>query len=110
MTQLTQPEASFIKEMYRVRKVLADYDINSFDFSMRAEGRCSTGDVLVKYRISEYSYSEHVEAGSVEACLREFLRRKGFAQENNQLCLPSVIPEEISGEQKIVLDLKEISF
>lgn len=105
MTQLTQAEASFVKEQYRVREILASHDISSFYFEMSASGRCSSGDVKVTYKLGENSYQDYVEGNSVDATLQEFLRRKGYTKANAPLCLPSVMPEELGSEPRVKLDL-----
>lgn len=105
MTNITQFEAAFIKEQYRVRKILADHDVNNFYFSISADGRTMTGDVKVEFKLGKQSYSEPVRGNSVDAVLDEFLRREGFEKKHDSLCLPSVAPQELNGEQRITLNL-----
>lgn len=104
MTNITQFEAAFIKEQYRVRQILADKNVGSFYFAATAEGRCSSGDVKVEFTLAENSWETAVKGNSVEAVVTEFLRRRDYAKEYNALCLPSVMPKEI-GEQTISLNL-----
>jgi len=105
MTNITQFEAAFIKEQYRIRKTLADHNVSNFYFSASADGRTMTGDIKIEFKLGKQSYSEIVKGNSVDAVLDEFLRREGFEKKHDSLCLPSVAPQELNGEQKITLNL-----
>ncbi len=85
---MTKFEQAVLDEVARVRGKLQPHDLSHFQFTIKAEGRVQDGDVKVVFALGEYS--ETVRANSVDAALTEYMRRHGWEQMHDGLCLPSV--------------------
>lgn len=107
MTKLSQAEAAFVKEAYHIREKLAEHDLSSFHLEFEISGRVSTGDLKFLVKLGDSCYSNVVEGNSSQAVLDEYLRRKGFADKHDALCLPSIMPPALNGEQHVTLDLSQ---
>ncbi len=84
---MTSFERAVLEEVARVRSALQPHDLSHFCFIIEAEGRVQDGDVKVVFKLGEYSGS--VRANSVDAMVKEYLRRNGWEQVNDGLCLPN---------------------
>ncbi len=105
--KLSQLEAAFVKQAYKIRETLAkakggDPICSHFMFMMKIEGRVLDGDLKMSVNMGEYG--ESVKGNAVDITLREFLRRLGYEEKHNTLCLPSVMPKALD-EERIELDL-----
>ena len=105
--KLSQLEAAFAKQAYKIRETLAkakngDPICSHFMFAMKIEGRVLDGDL--KMSVSMGEYGDSIKGNAVDITLREFLRRLGYEEKHNQLCLPSVMPQALD-ENRVSLDL-----
>ncbi len=71
-------EGALKREIKRLRKELQKVDsLSSFYVDMEVEGNLHQGDVRLTYKVGQASY-DCVKGDSLQACLDEFLRRKGW--------------------------------
>ena len=89
----SKTEATFIKEAYRVKEILAIQDQPNFSLTFELSGRCSSGDLKFEVTLKE-EWGLTVSGNSVDAVVAEFLRRKGYSALHEPLCLPAVIEEQ----------------
>lgn len=81
----------YVREMAKeLRARYEQADISRLHFRVNVSGQTLTGDLLVEFRIADGEYADAVTAGTVQAALEEFMRRKGWVAQNAALCLPRV--------------------
>lgn len=70
----------FAAAVRMVRDAMGAANIGSFLLSVSADGRTETDSdsIKIEYVIADGRYGESVKGDSVEACLAEMLRRKGW--------------------------------
>jgi len=93
MTPLLKAECFefYVREMAKeLRSRFEQIDIGHLDFQVHVSGRTGSGDLLVEFKIGDSTYGDRVTGGAVEAIFFEFLRRKGWTEQNAALCLPRV--------------------
>lgn len=84
---MTKFEQAVLDEVARVRSKLQPHDLSHFHFEIEASGRVQDGEVKVVFSIGEYAGT--VRANSVDGAVTEYMRRHGWEQINDGLCLPS---------------------
>lgn len=73
-----------------LRTALGNTDVSHMTFDLHIEGRTLSGDLELVYELSEYSYNGNtVKGNSIEPILEEFLRRRGWIERHQPLCLPA---------------------
>lgn len=79
----------FAAAVRMVRDAMGAADIGNFALTINADGRTETDSdsVKIEYTVSNGRYGESVKGDSVEACLREMLRRHGWSEEHAPLRL-----------------------
>lgn len=70
-------------------------EISSLDFSIEVDGRVHDGELKIIFKLGS-TYADHgeVQGGSIEAVLREYMRRFGWDLRNKPLEL-SFSPEPV---------------
>lgn len=106
--QLSEVESLFIKEGYRVRKILDDHNLSYFNFTLNIKGRTASGDVKFEASLSNSEYgSGEVKGNSVDAVVEELLRRNGYEKKHATLCLPSTQPTTTEFGDRVILNLED---
>lgn len=83
---MTEFEKAVVAEVKRVRETLArDESLHSFHFEVRAEGRVHDGEVRISFAVG--NYSANVVGNTVDAAVREYMRRNGFDTLNSGIVL-----------------------
>ena len=80
----------FVAAIAIVRRAFGRADLGHFYVSISASGRTETGcdSVKIEYKVGESNYgSECVTGDSIDACLSEWLRRKGWSDAHAPLAL-----------------------
>lgn len=105
---LSEVEAAFIKEAYRVREVMNQHNVSYFGLKFKMNGRCASGDLKFEIGITGSEYgSNEVTGSSTEVVLEEWLRRNGYEKKHQALCLPSIRPTTTEFGDRVVLNLED---
>ena len=88
LTESNMPKQSleehFAEVTQGVRSVLANANVPSLDFALRASGRTLDGTLQVEVSLGS-QYDSPVRGRSVDAVLKELIRRKGWQAQNDPL-------------------------
>jgi hypothetical protein len=90
-------EAAVINAVTEMRERVAELDDcpSYFEFEIAASGRVLDGDLEITFKFDGGSYSKATKGGKLEATFEEYLRRYGWAKQNEALCLPRVTEPEM---------------
>lgn len=77
-----------------IRERLADQNIPRMRFDIEISGRTESGGVILNYRLGEDYSSQSPEGSNLPNVIDEFMRRRGWKQEN-----PTMLIEDFSKEK-----------
>lgn len=94
---------------YELRDSLQQVDeISRLDFNIDISGRVHDGELKIEFSLgSTYNTGGKVDGGSIEAVVKEYLRRFGWDQRNKPLELSFSHPPQVDNPQ---LPTEEIPF
>ena len=88
---------SFIRalkaETLRIREIFADANAPSMSIHIRCGGQVDHGDIAITFDIGESQYGDSVKGNSIEQCIEEYFRRKGWKRDHDAILISYVAPE-----------------
>lgn len=87
---MTEFEKALLKEVSRVRKIFADRDVSECIIRIEATGPSMRNEMKITFAIDGTWEDKEVKGATLDACLDEFFRRRGWQKANEYLALPNV--------------------
>lgn len=89
---MTPFETALLHEVARIRRTFADRDVGECNITIRASGRTDSEEMKITFSLDGSYNDREVTGNSLDACLDEFFRRKGWQKAHDYLALPNVPP------------------
>lgn len=87
---MTPFETALLDEIARVRKMFASRDVGECNITINASGRTDSEEMKITFSVDGAWDDKRVTGNSLDACLDEFFRRKGWQKAHDYLALPNV--------------------